>query len=669
MKASILPLAASGITRRITATTVLAALQFQPTDTQAQLILRLQAEGVSLERQASNIVLHVPNGGTPSPFIPTGPFTAEWNGWLNLDLRADYQFQARHAGALSLEINGAPLFNTPQSSSLTDWSRPVRLKKGTNSVRVLLSRTNDSVASLRLSWRGRGVPPSPIPPSAFGSGVAPVDSQAATTSNAQRGRDTFLLHRCGKCHAPEVSTPVPDLAADAPAFAGIGSRRSPAWMTRWILNPAALRSAATMPALLHGPSAQSEAADIAAWLGSLTSPDAPQAPTTPPVPAIGGALVESLLCRSCHTFHNEIESREKVSLRSVPDKFVSTVNLAAYLLAPEQHYAWSRMPNFQLSAEEAGHIASFVMRDNPAPESRRIDEDPQQIRRGHELARARGCFRCHGEPGQSSPQPDIPWAPPVSALAKTGGVSGCLAEPKGGAPGPSPKVPQYSFSSDQRADLAAFLRLGNASLGRHEPTDFAARWTRELRCGECHSTVEGLPRLEGSGEKFRPEWVSRLLSGQVPYKPRPWLTSRMPAFPTFATRLAEGFAATEGLPARSEPLPPPQPEAAAIGRKLVSASAGFACVTCHAIGSFTGSAIFEAPGVNLAHAVDRLRPDFFFRWIRNPQSFDPATKMPLYFDEEGNSALADYFDGDGPKTLDALWEYLRPGLQTPPPEP
>ncbi len=669
MKAPSLPLAHSGITRRITATAVLATLQFHPTTAQAQLALRLQADGVSLERQASTIVLHVPNGGTPSPFIPTGPFTAEWNGCLNLDLRADYQFQAQHAGAFSLEINGTSLFNTSQSASLTDWSRAVRLKKGTNSIRVLLSRTNDSKASLQLSWRARGIPPSPIPLSAFGPGIPPVDNQDATAPNAQRGRDTFLLHRCGKCHAPEVSSPVPDLSADSPSFAGIGSRRSPAWMARWILNPASLRSVATMPALLHGPSAQSEAADIAAWLGSLTSPDAPKPSTTPPVPAIGGALVESLLCRSCHTFYNDIETREKVSLRLVPEKFVSTVNLAAYLLAPERHYAWSRMPNFQLSADEAGHIASFIMQDTPAQQPRLTDVDPQQIRRGRDLAQERGCFRCHSDPEKPSPQPGSPMGPPVSALARNDGVAGCLAEPRGTSVNPAPGFPQYSFSSAQKGDLAAFLRSGNASLGRHESTDFAARWTRELRCGDCHSKAEGLPRLEGAGDKFRPEWVSRLISGQVPYKPRPWLASRMPAFPAFASRLAEGFAAMEGLPAQSEPLPPPHPEAAAIGRKLVSASAGFACVTCHAIGSFAGSAIFEAPGVNLAHAVDRLRPEFFMRWVRNPQSFDPATKMPLYFDDDGNSALADYFGGDGPKTLHALWEYLRPGLQTPPPEP
>jgi len=654
---------------RITVTAILATLQLPSTNAQGQLLLRLHAAGNTQIHSASNIVLHVPSGGTPSPFLPSGPFVAEWSGWLNLDLRADFQFQAQHAGAFSLEINGSTLFDTPQSTHLTDWSRPVRLKKGTNSVRVLLSRTNNSEANLRLSWRGRGVPPSPIPPGAL-QPTADLDRNPDTLPViAHRGRDLFLLHRCAKCHTPEVSSPIPDLAADAPSFKGIGSRRNPAWIARWIRDPQALQSTATMPRVLHGPSADTDAAHVAIWLGSLTAPRSQLKQNFQPVPAIGRSLVETLLCRSCHTLHEDPDAPEKIALRLAGEKFATPGNLAEYLKSPERHFAWSRMPNFQLSEDDAAHIASFVMHGEIAPPQGPSIPDPNIVRRGKEIAGERGCFQCHDDPEPTSTRSTAPAAPPVSALARNGGTTGCLAEAHGSPDAASQRVPRYRFSSVQRADLAAFLRSGNASLGRHEATDFARRWTRELRCLDCHEKLEGLPRLEQAGEKFRPEWLAQLLGGHVGYKPRPWLASRMPAFPTFAKGLAEGFAAIEGLPARSPEMPPPDPAAAAVGRKLVSASAGFSCVTCHAIGAFTGSSIFEAPGVNLAHAVDRLRPDYFFRWVRNPQTFDPATKMPLYFDEEGNSALADYFGGDGPKTLHALWEYLRPGLQITPPEP
>ena len=41
--------------------------------------------------------------------------------------------------------------------------------------------------------------------------------------------------------------------------------------------------------------------------------------------------------------------------------------------------------------------------------------------------------------------------------------------------------------------------------------------------------------------------------------------------------------------------------------------------------------------------------------------------MPVYFDQ-GRSPLPDYFDGDGAKQIDALWQYLRLGPQMPLPK-
>ncbi len=643
-----------------------------------QLALRLESAGRSETRLASNVVLHVPAAGTPSPFLSPGPFTADWSGWLNVDLRGDFQFQADHAGLFTLEINGTNVLQTPHASGATDWSRPIRLRKGTNLLRATLSRTNNAEATVRLSWRGRGAPPAPIPTSALTPGDDSGGVIGPDRSAVQRGRDLFLVHRCGRCHDPETPTPVPELTADSPSFADIGSRRRQEWLARWITDPQALQPEATMPRLLHGPSADADAADIAFWLGSLNDHGNPPISTTPPttapvhvpVPAIGHALFEALLCQSCHTLEADPDAPGKVSLRFVPEKFGSPEQLVAYLTAPERHYAWTRMPNFQLSGDDAAHIASLLMPADKARPVRHIERDPERIQRGKAMARDRGCFRCHDDPNAQPPGPVHPTvAPAMNDLERGEASTGCLAldNPPPNASGQYPA--RYRFSAQERSDLQSFLASGRASLSRHVPTDFAERWSRELRCAECHDKGEGVPRLGGIGGKLRPEWFAQFVGGHVSYKPRPWLPGRMPAFPAFAAALAEGYAALDGLPPHSPAEPPPDPDAAAIGRKLVSASAGFACVTCHAIGPFSASAVFEAPGVNLAHSAERLRPDYFIRWVRNPQTFDPTTKMPLYFDEEGNSALADYFDGDGPKTLRALWEYMRPGAGVTPPEP
>ena len=78
--------------------------------------------------------------------------------------------------------------------------------------------------------------------------------------------------------------------------------------------------------------------------------------------------------------------------------------------------------------------------------------------------------------------------------------------------------------------------------------------------------------------------------------------------------------------------------------------------------------VFEAPGINLATSFDRIQPSYFRRWLRAPTSVDPSTKMPGYFDEEGKSPLPDVLGGDGPKTIGAVWEYLRLADKMPRPE-
>ena len=75
---------------------------------------------------------------------------------------------------------------------------------------------------------------------------------------------------------------------------------------------------------------------------------------------------------------------------------------------------------------------------------------------------------------------------------------------------------------------------------------------------------------------------------------------------------------------------PANPDAAMaeIGKKLVSKE-GFACIDCHAVGS-TKAAAFEVEGVNFALSHERLRKEWFMRWMDNPPAVTPGSKMPRY---------------------------------------
>ena len=70
--------------------------------------------------------------------------------------------------------------------------------------------------------------------------------------------------------------------------------------------------------------------------------------------------------------------------------------------------------------------------------------------------------------------------------------------------------------------------------------------------------------------------------------------------------------------------------------------------------------MFESEGLNFGLTGSRLLKPYFFRWMRAPLAVDPQTKMPGYF-EDGKSALTDYYEGDGEKQINALYEYIRQG--------
>jgi mono/diheme cytochrome c family protein len=89
--------------------------------------------------------------------------------------------------------------------------------------------------------------------------------------------------------------------------------------------------------------------------------------------------------------------------------------------------------------------------------------------------------------------------------------------------------------------------------------------------------------LDHLGIKLKTEWLTTLLEGGSPEKTRPWLTARMPAWPSRAENLAEGFAHAAGISAATEDTHPGSTETIAIGEKLVGIQ-GFSCNACHAIG-------------------------------------------------------------------------------------
>jgi cbb3-type cytochrome oxidase cytochrome c subunit len=605
-----------------------------------------------------NVQLYVAARSSPTPFLPVGRFTADWVGYISSEIRDNYTFQAELNGELKLEINGAVMWEAGAKGTNTGPGKPVRLNKGTNAFRVHFTSPGEGDAWVQLIWSTKEFAPEPIARNALTHATTPELQHA---NQLRLGRQLFIEFRCAKCHqGPAPNAGIPELAMDAPALDGIGSRRNYEWMARWIADPRALRPTAHMPKLFHGPKAKEDAEAVASFLASQKSETEEMKEPPAGQAQAGKKDFETLHCIACHNTPGTAENDpQKISLLHVREKFTAGA-LVAFLRKPGEHYAWIRMPDFKLTAYEAAQLAAFIQSGAEASKSHTAPTptDKTVIERGGKLAQSSGCLNCHSLKIESTFK-----TAPLAALTSDQWKQGCLTE----KPGDDSQAPQFHFSTAERGALQAFAATDRASLTRHVPIEFAERQSRLLRCAECHGKFEGFPPFEGLGGKLKPDWIKDFIQGAVAYKPRAWIEARMPAFTKYAEGLATGLAAEHGLPPETPAEPPVDAEAAKIGRRLVSAAGGFFCVSCHAVGSVAAMQVFESQGVNLAYTGARAQKSYFHRWVRNPLRIDPATKMPVYFDAEGKSPLTEYYNGDAEKQIESIWQYLRLGDKMPPP--
>ena len=633
-------------------------------------------------RPARLVALYVPAGEPVSPLLPPGPFSAKWEGEINSALRAEYTFAADVKGSFKLAINGTPVLEGAGDATSQTVNKSFQLNKGANKLVAEFVSDGQSDAMMRLNWWAKDFPAEPIPPAAFTH--APTEQERAA-ARIREGRLQFAQLRCAACHAgPDLIPPkgqgMPELAHDAPLFDDLGSKFNEPWLAHWINDPHSIRPGSLMPKVFHSGDGKIDqrAADLAAYFASLGKRD-----DTAPAPenaALGGGLFASFGCIACHTtpdFKGD-DRAQRVPLSHLRAKWQPPA-LREYLKNPEKRYAWTHMPNFRLNDEEAERLTAFLL----AGEQKEFQGGPAgDAARGAQLLVSAGCLNCHaGLPPTTQP-----------TLAKTlesGWEKGCMA-PDAVARG---NAPDFQLTREQREALLALAAEGFASLKHDSPIEFAERQIRSNRCIACHghdttpsvwSNLEdemtalqaaapppepasegaavvgtGVPILTWFGEKLKPSWMESFIAGQITYKPRPWSTARMPGFVTYASGIAAGLSFEHGFPLTPEPEEPVDPAAAANGEKLMSENGGFNCITCHAVGDRPATAVFEAPAVNFAYSVERLRKGYYHRWVMHPLRIDPDTKMPRFADDEGKTALTELYEGNARQQFEAIWQYLR----------
>ncbi len=632
-----------------------------------------------------NLWLFVEGSNSATPFLPPGKFTAEFNGSISADLRATYFFKAEQlAGAFKLVINGQEVLSASGNGGPSDVSKGVQLNKGANAVKATFNSAGGD-SFVRIGWTEKGTNMIPIPNASITHANTPDLAQAEML---HRGRELFLEHRCAKCHTEKFPAPVPELGMDSPSLDAIGARRGAAWMVKWLLDPKATRASVSMPRLLMGQAAKQDADAIAAYLSSITNGiiapstapgvvaenskaisevskrSGPNAKATlgeaneAPEPGVRKGIFERLYCTGCHNAPDKTENDvAKISLKHVAAKFEKETNLRDFLKSPEQHFAWTRMPNFKLADSEAQELSAYLFKNADKGDTLKWDDEKLRAR-GKELVQTLGCLNCHTATGVDNKFTGLS----LAKIAKE--AKGCLVEKRD----EKSKAPDFGFDSKQREALVAFVKTDISSLSHHSPIEFAARETRALQCNACHGQIELVPPLDVMGGKLKPEWAAQFIAGS-PFKVRAdihpkggaWIESRMPSFKSRAALLSEGMAEQQGYAPRTRDEGAVDEAAAKIGHKLIGKDNGLSCISCHGVNDMPALEVFESEGVNLALTSARLMKPFFFRWMRSPLAIDPQSKMPAFFDEDGKSPLTDYYEGDGEKQINALYEYIRLG--------
>ncbi|MFY7818278.1 MAG: c-type cytochrome [Akkermansiaceae bacterium] len=647
---------------------------------QAQVISQFQSAGITDIRVDRIPALLLQPGDAPTAFLSPGPFETTWTGKLKIAKRQRLIFSFEGMGEAKLSIDGKELL-TEQGKLGTARSEQSRINPGEHEIVITYKSQPDGAAHFRLFWEEKDFPRQSVPPTAF---VSEITDATRLLQQQRRGRELFATQHCAKCHqseSPLGTDPMSELQEIAPLLVNPGDRLQENWLRAWLSEPHTLRPGTTMPQLFDPkkPESAQQIADLAAFLVSMKSgtPTSPE-PAEEAMILAGGAHFHKLGCAACHTGPEQEKpdlENKRIPLHHVAAKFQPGA-LAAFLKAPNAYAPHRGMPDFKLSDEEVRNLSAFLSAKSktPLPALPTLKGDAE---RGKSVASSHHCFYCHA----GLPTPEKLTVPSLQKIfAANWNSKGCVApnEKRGVAPA-------LQLSEDDRLALIAFQTRGSSSLANNDKSEAAERKFHSLRCDACHARDEvpalldrthnetqsltahiaganekldqSRPHMTFVGEMLQTNFTQSIIAGALDYKPRPWLDMRMPAYSAHAASISDGFARLHGIDPTEKNAHTSDPALVAAGKDLVSADKGFGCTTCHGLGNVKPTAAFEVQGLYFEQAANRLRREWYDRWMDNPGSVTPGTKMPQY--APGGQSPNPALNGNAAEQFNAIWHYLQ----------
>ncbi len=656
--------------------------------------LEIAHEQVRTNTTSPSAAFALPEGSSLSPYFEAREWSATYSAMIDVSevdqVRFGVEIEGGEASLVVVPAAKGPVMAVLEKLSAktvtgpglhwTGWLFPLGYREVR--VDVTFRPLGEGPVRLRTLWEssdgeGGGFPAEPVP-----SRSARPNFSLERWDYGREGRQLLETKGCTNCHLPDSREGTAVGQRSAPRLEKVGERLTPQWMRRWIIEPSSLQAGADMPALFGNGTTASR--DVDAILGLLASWASPESSDVPievaelsPRARTGRSLYHRVGCVACHGalgspfdvlgYEGLDRARPEASIPfpfgHLEGKWTER-GLDGFLLDPLAVYPDGRMPSLDLDEEESQDIATFLVeqfdRGQPAAE---IFGDPAEGWAA--LARGR-CVACHEIP-------DAPPALPSPGLSELSmGKKGCL-DPN------DDRTPRYDLTDEERLLLERGVQSFKRVTGAPAPLDEVARSLATLGCLACHAADgeggvpaslspfvtttdervdlgdEGRypPDLSGVGERLSTSWLKEvLMNGE---RSRPWLATRMPHFEGDRVEgLAEQLALREGLwPHEDEPWPVTGDDQVLAGRALAGAD-GLGCVQCH---NYKDYPVVGSPGLDMTQFSERLRYDWYRRFLLDPQRWAPGTRMPA-FHVDGKSTYPDLLGGDATAQIDALWSYF-----------
>jgi mono/diheme cytochrome c family protein len=302
--------------------------------------------------------------------------------------------------------------------------------------------------------------------------------------------------------------------------------------------------------------------------------------------------------------------------------------------------------------------------------------DVTLAKQGQQLFASIGCASCHQMKLGKQPIASTAMAKKLSELSNVD--AGCLSA------SPAKGVPHYRLSDTQRTHIAAALSTISDAT-EDTPQKSIHRTLAQFNCFACHSRnkVGGVddarnefftstmkemgdegripPALDGVADKLTEKWLNNILHNGS--KDRPYMLTMMPQFG--GGNVGHLQAALKLVDQRTEAEIPdyelPDGKMKAIGRRLAGEK-GLGCIKCHTFDKFKATGI---QSIDLTIMSERLRKDWFHRYMANPQTYRPGTRMPAPW-PFGQATIRDVLDvGNVEQQVaqqkESVWLFLEDG--------